>query len=121
MSCSTRQTLPRPDPDTPAPVRCLPEYDNVLLGHADGSGVDERVAALFGERPVGLGSILIDGRVQGTWRVQRGGSRREPIAVMRVRTVEALVRRDREAVAAEAGRLLAFLAEDAETREVTFA
>ncbi len=28
---------PVPDPDTPAPVRILPQYDNVLLSHKDRS------------------------------------------------------------------------------------
>jgi hypothetical protein len=113
---------PRPDPDTPAPVRFLPEYDNLLLAHSDRSrfGLDERVAALFGERPVGLGSILVDGRVQGTWRVERGGSKREPTATMRVRTVSPLAGADRDGIAHEAGRLLAFLAPDATTREIDF-
>ena len=73
-------------PDTPAPVRYLPEYDNVLLGHADRSrfGTDERVAALFGERPIGLGAILVDGAVRGTWRVERDRQRARSMLHIRI-------------------------------------
>lgn len=111
---------PRPDPDTPAPVRFLPEYDNVLLGHADRSrfGADERVTALFGERPIGLGAVLIDGRVQGTWHVERAGGRHDREATLRVRTAERLGRPDYEAVTEESERLLGFLAPEATSREV---
>lgn len=33
---------PRPDEDVDAPVRFLPDYDNVLLGHTDRSRVTTR-------------------------------------------------------------------------------
>ena len=62
---------PRPDPDTPAPVRFLPEYDNLGLGLADRS----RLVAPPNPRPkmvrdgVGWGSVLVDGRFQGMWRI----------------------------------------------------
>jgi hypothetical protein len=57
---------PRPAADVPAPVRFLPEYDNVLLSHADRS----RFGPMAGERFVGprgpyKGAVLVDGRVHG--------------------------------------------------------
>jgi hypothetical protein len=63
---------PRPDPDVEAPVRLLPEYDNVLLSHADRSRVGpdadrRRFATRVDER--GLGTVLVDGQVAGAWLV----------------------------------------------------
>ncbi len=56
---------PLPDPDTPAPVRFLPEYDNLVLSHDDRSRVIDR---RFGVDGWMRGSILVDGFVRGTWR-----------------------------------------------------
>jgi hypothetical protein len=54
------------DADTPAPPRFLPEYDNVLLGHADRS----RFFA-GGVTPVGwAGNLLVGGLYAGHWRVR---------------------------------------------------
>jgi hypothetical protein len=58
---------PRPDPDTPAPPRFLPEYDNVLLGHADRSRLIEPGAAA----PGWAGNLLYDGFLRGSWKLSR--------------------------------------------------
>jgi Winged helix DNA-binding domain len=56
---------PRPDPETPAPPRLLPEYDNVLLGHADRS----RFFDEGGPKPPGwVGNVLVDGVYGGHWK-----------------------------------------------------
>ncbi len=62
---------PRPDPDTPAPPRFLPEYDNVVLSHADRSRIIPialRDRDLTGVGKV-QGSVLSDGSLCGVWRV----------------------------------------------------
>ena len=51
---------PRPDPETPAPARFLPRFDDVLIGFVDRSR--------FGAVVVGKPTILVDGLVAGTWR-----------------------------------------------------
>ena len=60
----------RPDADTPAPVRILPQYDNVLLSHADRSrftaGGD--YSQIWMETTGFLGNVLVDGMLVGMWR-----------------------------------------------------
>jgi hypothetical protein len=68
---------PFPDPETPAPVRFLPEYDNVALSHDDRSriiGPDWP-----GQPPAGprwIGSVLVDGFYSGRWRITAEGELR---------------------------------------------
>jgi len=57
-----------PDPNTPAPVRFLPEYDNVALSHANrGRIIDPRT---IGRITGYVGTFLVDGLVAGQWRVE---------------------------------------------------
>jgi hypothetical protein len=62
---------PRPDEDTPAPIRFLPEYDNVLLGHADRARIisDQDRKRILTANLIVIGSFLVDGFVAGGWKV----------------------------------------------------
>lgn len=64
---------PRPDPDTPAPMRFLPEYDNVLFGHQDrGRIMDPEDRARLGTGNGYQAAFLLDGRVRGAWKLTFG-------------------------------------------------
>jgi hypothetical protein len=67
------QSAPLPSPDTPAPVRFLPEFDNMLLSHADRTRVLTHEHRRFVATRGGMvpGSLLIDGFFTGTWNVAR--------------------------------------------------
>jgi hypothetical protein len=64
---------PRPPEDTPAPVRFLPDFDNILLAHADRT----RIVADEHRRLIGtknlriLPTFLVDGFVAGTWDIEK--------------------------------------------------
>lgn len=60
---------PRPDDDTPAPVRFLPEFDNLLLAHADRSRIvsEEHRKRIATNNLRIVGTFLVDGLVAGTW------------------------------------------------------
>ena len=107
---------PRPDADVPAPVRFLPEYDNVLLSHADRSrfGGDEHVRSLWQRRTMG-GSVLHDGEVRAAWVIVR--DRDAGAATMEVHHT-GMAKRAAAAVAAEGRRALRFLEPNASDHDV---
>jgi len=90
--------------DTPAPVRFLPEYDNVLLAHADRSRVvPEGMPQWTG---IGWGSVLVDGFVGARWRFGKD-------AVVRVEPFAKLTRTTHREIADEGSRLASFLTDGA--------
>ncbi|MFE2932729.1 winged helix DNA-binding domain-containing protein [Streptomyces sp. NPDC059278] len=92
-----------PDPETPAPVRLLPAFDNVLLGHADRTRVisdEDRRHVMPGQARV-RPAFLVDGRVHGTWSLDAGTVRLTPL--------RPLADPDRAALEQEAERLLPFV------------
>jgi hypothetical protein len=100
---------PRPGPETKAPPRFLPLYDNLLLSHADRSRfyVDrERFSAATGAIH---GSVLSDGIVSGVWRIERDRGQ----ATLEVECVTRLTKRAEAAVEAEGRRYLRFVIPDA--------
>ena len=106
---------PRPDPETPAPPRFLPEYDNVLLSHADRARVvDEELRRRFVAENGIISTVLVDGFVGATWKLVR----ERGTATLRVQPLRPLAKSDAVAIAEEGNRLLHFLAVDAATRDV---
>jgi hypothetical protein len=92
---------PRPDEATPAPPRFLPEYDNVLLGHADRTRFfndDARVSAPDGVNSI-QGSVLVDGQFGAFWNLRRPSP---GTAALVVRPVWSWTAEDRSEVGDEA-------------------
>jgi hypothetical protein len=108
---------PRPEPDIPAPPRFLPEYDNVLLAHADRTRfVDDDVRKRIQGEGLAVGSILLDGVAGGTWTTGES----DGVTTLTIRALEPMGDDARASLVDEATLLLAFLAPDAAARRVTF-
>jgi winged helix DNA-binding protein len=102
---------PRPPADVEVPVRFLPDYDNILLAHADRTRIlpPGKHLGLFSSNGIMKGSVLVDGFVRGAWIPTNAGGTTtmhitpfdKPFAKSEAREVEK-----------EGGELLKFLAPD---------
>jgi winged helix DNA-binding protein len=110
---------PRPDPDVPAPPRFLPEYDNVLLGHADRSRIipARRRIPLPPGNGAKRGTVLLDGMFGGEWRIDRDGHR----ARLTIAPFDPIAATEHVALEEEAMRLLGFIANGADPEIVVLA
>jgi hypothetical protein len=101
-------SAPLPDPETPAPVRFLPEFDNATLGHADRSRIipEEHRARVVTSRDWRL--ALVDGFVRAMWTIKRNGGR----MTLEIESLERLPKTAQDELVAEGTKLLRFVDED---------
>jgi hypothetical protein len=107
--------LELPGEDVPAPPRFLPEFDNLLLSHADRRRVIPHAhpVPLWPGNGATQGTLLIDGVWDATWKITA-----EALTITPFRRLTAA---EESAIAEEAANLLAFTAgREADLPEVRF-
>jgi hypothetical protein len=109
---------PPPTEEVDVPVRFLPEFDNILLSHADRSRIMTEADRLlvFTSNGIIRSTILVDGFVAGRWRVDRTRAG----ATLVVEPFRALGSTTRQQLLDEGERLVRFVAADAADHEVRF-
>lgn len=110
--------MPLPAGDMPAPVRFVPEYDNLLIGHADRRRIiaDDYRKRVFLSAGRVRSTILLDGFVEGTWRIERV----KRTATLVIEPFRALTAAEMDALADEGAYLARFSEDDADTWDVRF-
>ncbi|MDJ0462599.1 winged helix DNA-binding domain-containing protein [Streptomyces sp. H27-C3] len=107
----------RPAEDTPAPPRFLPEFDNLLLSHADRSRV---VATKYRLRTRNQNEyyrpLLVDGFPAGLWHMEET----KGTATLTIEALGTFTRAQRAEIAEEGERLLGTMA-SAAVHEIRFA
>lgn len=98
---------PLPHPDTPAPIRFVPDYDNLVLSHADRRRVisDEHRPRVFLSAGRVRATFLVDGFVAGAWKIEK--SRRQ--AELQIEPFKPLPQDVRDSLRTEGETLLRFV------------
>jgi len=103
-----------PAEDVPAPPRFLPEYDNLLLSHADRGRVIPHVhpVPLWPGNGATKGTLLIDGAWNATWKITADA--------LTITPFRGLTAAEESAITEEAAKLLAFTCPADPTKPIRF-
>lgn len=109
---------PRPDSETPAPPRFLPEFDNLILSHADRSRIiaDDYRKTIASKNGMVPATVLVDGFVRGVWKTERTRGK----VTLVIEPFEPLPRKDLDALCEEGDRLIRFVGKGAEMFGIRF-
>ena len=107
---------PRPGDDTEAPVRFIPDFDNLVLSHDDRTRImaDEHRSRVTLKNLQVRATFLVDGIVAGTWKSER----KRKTAVLVIEPFGRVTKRVRTELEEEGDALLRFLEDDATEREI---
>lgn len=108
-----------PPADIPAPPRFVPEYDNLILSHADRTRfvADEHRSSIY--LPAGRvrATFLVDGFVRGTWKIEKTKNS----ATLVIEPFVSLSKEVQAALSEEGEQLIRFIEEESKTFGVRFA
>lgn len=105
--------------DVPAPVRFLPEFDNLLLSHSNRTRViaDEHRSKVYLPGLRVAPTILVDGFVRGAWKIEKT----KDAATLVIEPFDKLTRHDRAALVEEGESLIRLAEAKSKSFEVRFA
>jgi hypothetical protein len=108
--------VPLPPADAPAPLRFVPEYDNLVLAHANRTRViaDEHRSRVFLSAARVRATFLLDGFVGGMWKIEKT----KGAATLVIEPFEPLPEAARDALLKEGERLIRFVEDGAEAFEI---
>jgi hypothetical protein len=99
---------PLPRSSTAAPVRFLPEFDNVLVAYSDRTRIIPEEHRARVTRQLGRAPVLVDGYVRALWRIDRRRDR----ACLEIEPLDSIAYGAKAEVEREGVRLLGFVAGD---------